>query len=87
MRNVNINLGLGGLVGYEQINKGTEKLYDGSMLNATENFIYGANGKLSIESYLTDHWIFLVNGQLRFLQNSQLGQFQSLFGFGIRYNF
>ena len=87
MRNVNINLGIGGLVGYEQINKGNEMIYDGSILNTTESFIYGANGKLSIESYLTDHCVFLVNGQLRFLQNSQLGQFQSLFGFGIRYNF
>lgn len=87
MRNVNINLGLGGLVGYEQINRGTEMIYDGSIINATENFIYGANGKLSIESYLTDHCVFLVNGQLRYLQNSQLGEFHALFGFGIRYNF
>jgi hypothetical protein len=86
MRNVNVNLGIGGLVGYEQINRGEEMLYDGSMLNANESFIYGANGRLSIESYLTDHWVFLANGQLRFLQNSQLGQFYTLFGFGIRYN-
>ncbi|MCS3869506.1 hypothetical protein J3D55_002422 [Chryseobacterium ginsenosidimutans] len=87
MRNVNINLGIGGLVGYEQINRGTEMIYDGSIINATGNFIYGANGKLSIESYLTDHWVFVVNGQLRFLKNSQTGQFHSLFGLGIRYNF
>lgn len=87
MRNVNINLGIGGLAGYEQINRGDGTIYDGSLLNSTENFIYGANGKLSIESYLTDHWVFLVNGQLRFLQNSQLGLFHSLFSFGTRYNF
>ncbi|WDF45966.1 conjugal transfer protein TraO [Chryseobacterium sp. KACC 21268] len=87
MRNVNVNLGIGGLVGCEQINRGTEILYDGSMLNSTSNFIYGVSGKLSLESYLTDHMVFLVNGQLRYLQNSQLGKFHSLFGFGIRYNF
>ena len=87
MRNVNIHLGIGGLVGYEQINRGEEMIYDGSLLNSTENFIYGANGKLSIESYLTDHWVFSVNGQIRFLQNSPLGQFYALFGFGVRYNF
>ena len=87
MRNVNITLGLGGFVGYEQINRGNEMIYDGSILNSTNDFIYGASGKLSIESYLTDHWVFLVNGKLRFLQNSHLCHFQSLFGFGIRYNF
>ena len=87
MRNVNINLGLGGLVGYEKINRGNKTIYDGSIINATENFIYGASGKLSLESYLTDHWVFLVNGQLRYLQNSQLGEFHALFGFGMRFNF
>ncbi|MDV4111524.1 conjugal transfer protein TraO [Elizabethkingia anophelis] len=87
MRNVNLNLGIGGLAGYEQVNRGNELLYDGSMLTATDNFIYGANGKLSIESYLTDHFVFLVNGQLRFLKNSQMAQFHSLLGVGIRYNF
>lgn len=87
MRNVNINLGLGGLAGYEQINKGNEMIYDGSKINSTENFIYGANGKLSLESYLTEQLVFLVNGQLRYLHNSQLGQFYALFGFGLRFSF
>ncbi len=87
MRNVNINLGISGLIGYEQVNRGTGMLYDGSILKSTENFIYGASGKLSIESYLTDHWVFLVNGQLHYLRNSQLGQLHALFGFGMRFNF
>lgn len=87
MRNVNLNLGIGGLAGYEQINKGNELLYDGSMLTVTDNFIYGVNGKLSIESYLTPHLVFLVNGQLRYLRNSQMAQLQALFGVGIRCNF
>ncbi|KQT15115.1 conjugal transfer protein TraO [Chryseobacterium sp. Leaf404] len=87
MRNVNINLGIGGLAGYEQINKGNEMIDDGSKINSTENFIYGANGKLSLESYLTEQLVFLVNGQLRYLQNSELGQLHALFGFGLRFNF
>ncbi|WP_159476297.1 conjugal transfer protein TraO [Chryseobacterium sp. 18068] len=87
MRNVNINLGIGGSLGYEQVNRGNEMIYDGSILNSAENFIYGANGKLSLESYLTEQLVFLVNGQLRYLQNSELGQFHALFGFGLRFNF
>ncbi|UTG62096.1 conjugal transfer protein TraO [Elizabethkingia anophelis] len=87
MRNVNLNLGIGGLVGYEQVNRGDEVIDDGSMLDSTDNFIYGVGGKLSFESYLTRHWVFLINGQLRFLKNSQQGQLHSLFGLGIRYNF
>ncbi|WP_449397668.1 conjugal transfer protein TraO [Chryseobacterium wanjuense] len=66
MRNVNLNLGIGGLTGYEQVNRGNEVIDDGSMLNSTKNFIYGVGGKLSFESYLTRHWVFLINGQLRF---------------------
>jgi hypothetical protein len=87
MRNVNINIGLGGVAGYEQVNRGKAMIKDGAMINTTESFIYGASGKLSLESYLTDHLVFLVNGQLRFLQNSQLGEFYALFGFGLRFNF
>lgn len=87
MRTVNLNLGIGGLAGYEQVNRGNELLYDGSIINPRDNFIYGASGKLSLESYLTEHLVFLVNGQLRFLKNSQMAQFNSLFGVGVRYNF
>lgn len=87
MRNVNINLGISGIAGYEQINRGKAKLYDGSLLAGTESFIYGAGSKLSLESYLTEHLVFIVNGQLRFLQDSQLGMLRSLLGFGLRYNF
>ncbi|MGO4709017.1 conjugal transfer protein TraO [Chryseobacterium sp. 2TAF14] len=87
MRNVNVNLGISGLVGYEEVNRGDAILYDGSVLESTESFIYGVAGKLSFESYLTEHLVFMLNGQLRFLQNSQLGALQSLFGCGLRYNF
>lgn len=87
MRNVNLNLEIGGLAGYEQINRGNEVIDDGSMLNSTDNFIYGVGDKISFESYLTRHWVFIINGQLRFFKNSQQGQIHSLFGFGIRYNF
>ncbi|MDH6252485.1 hypothetical protein M2347_002212 [Chryseobacterium sp. H1D6B] len=87
MRNVNINIGLGGVAGYEQVNKGKAIIQDGSIISTTESFIYGASGKLSLESYLTEHLVFLVNGQLRFLQNSQLAEFYALFGFGLRFNF
>lgn len=87
LRNFNFNFGISGLVGYEQVNRGMCKLDDGSILNETENFIYGAAGKLSLESYLTEHLVLTLNGQLRFLQDSQLGALHSLFGFGLRYNF
>lgn len=87
MRNVNLNLGLGSLVGYEQVNRNKPILYDGSLLDSTESFVYGVSGKLSLESYLTEYIVFIVDGQLRFLQNSQLGTLHSLIGLGLRYNF
>ncbi|MHA7607875.1 conjugal transfer protein TraO [Elizabethkingia meningoseptica] len=87
MRNVNLNFGLGALVGYEVVNRNKPLLYDGSILDSTESFIYGVSGKLSLESYLTEHIVFIVDGQLRFVQNSQLGTLHSLIGLGSRYNF
>ncbi len=87
MRNVNFNLSVSGLIGYEKINRDQSELYDGSLLNSTGNFVYGTAGKLSLESYLTEHLVFIVNGQLCFLQNSQLGNLHPLIGAGIRYNF
>ncbi|WP_415326332.1 conjugal transfer protein TraO [Chryseobacterium sp. MMS23-Vi53] len=87
MRNVNVNLGMGVLIGYEEINKGNEMLHDGSLISETENFIYGVTSKLSVELYLTGHFVFIVNGQLRFLQNSGLNKINTLCGLGLRYNF
>lgn len=87
MRNVNFNLSVSALIGYEHVNRGQSIVYDGSILNNTENFVYGAAAKLSLESYLTEHLVFIVNGQLRFLQNGKLGVLQFLFGCGLRYNF
>jgi len=87
MRNVNLNLGIGALGGYEMVNRNKSILYDGSLLDSTESFIYGVSGKLSLESYLTEHIVFIVDGQLRFLQQSQLGTLHSLIGLGLRYNF
>lgn len=60
MRNVNLNLGISGFVGYEQVNRGKSILFDGSLLNGTESFVYGAGGKLSLESYVTEHVVFIV---------------------------
>ena len=86
-KNITLNFGITGVVGYETINRGEAMLYDGAKILSEDNFIYGAGGKLSIESYLTEHLVFLVNGQMRYLRNSQLGEFHALFGFGMRFNF
>jgi len=86
-RNMNINLGIGGAGGYEQVNQNVEVLDDGSLINKTENIVYGMSAALSLESYLTSELVFLVEGKLRYLENSQLNPLQSMIGFGFRYNF
>lgn len=86
-RNVNVNLGFALTVGYEQLNKGAELLYDGSQLKETENFVYGGSANLSLESYLTANLVFLIDGRCRYLQNTQLSPVQSTIGVGFRYNF
>jgi hypothetical protein len=86
-RNVIFNLGFAVTAGFEQLNKANELMQDGSQLTETENFVYGCLGNVSLESYLTADFVFLVECRLRYLQNTQLNPVQSTIGLGFRYNF
>jgi len=86
-RNIALNFGLTGIVGYESLNRGQQMLYDGAKILNEDNFIYGAGGRLSLETYLSDHFILLLQGRARALWNTDMEQFRPSLGIGIRYNF
>lgn len=86
-KNISLNTAITGIIGYETINRGNDILYDGAKILNEENFIYGAGGKLSLESYLSDHFVLLVQASAKVFWGTSLEQLRPSVGMGLRYNF
>ncbi len=86
-KNFTFNLGITGVVGYENINRGEQMLYDGARILSEDNFVYGAGGRLSLETYLSDQVVFLIQGRTKVLWGTDLEQFRPSAGVGLRFNF
>lgn len=86
-KNITLNLALTATIGYENINRGEQFLYDGARILNEENFIYGAGTRLSFETYLTDHLVFILQGKTKVFLGTDLEQFRPSVGLGIRFNF
>lgn len=84
---ITLNLGLTGTGGYEIVNSGDGILFDGARLQDQSQFVYGAGGRLSIETYLSDRIVFLVQGKIKVLWGTDLEQFRPGAGIGFRINF
>jgi len=86
-KNITFNAAITGVVGYESINRGDELLFDGAKIISEENFIYGAGGRLSFETYLSDHFVLVLQGRTKVLWGTDLKQFRPSAGVGLRFNF
>lgn len=86
-KTINLNAGLTAVAGYETINRGDATLYDGSKVLDKDNFIYGAGGRLSLETYLSDRFVLLLQGRTKVLWGTDLKQFRPSAGVGLRFNF
>ncbi|TGD59001.1 conjugal transfer protein TraO [Flavobacterium humi] len=86
-KNISLNAGITGIIGYETINRGNEVLYDGAKILSEEDFIYGTGGKLSLETYLSDHFVLLVQARAKVFWGTSLEQLRASVGVGLRYNF
>ncbi|SFW67280.1 conjugal transfer protein TraO [Chitinophaga sancti] len=86
-KNITLNLGITGVVGYESINHGDTMLYDGSKILSEDNFIYGAGGRLTFETYLSDRFVLVLQGRTKVLWGTDLEQFRPSAGVGLRFNF
>ncbi|WP_298737431.1 conjugal transfer protein TraO [uncultured Chitinophaga sp.] len=73
--------------GHETINRGDELLYDGAIIKNQEGFVYGAGGRLSLETYLCDRIVLLVQGRTRVLWGTSTDQLRPSAGLGLRFNF
>lgn len=86
-KNIVLNFGLTGIMGYESLNRGKTMLYDGAEMISEDNFIYGAGGRLTLEIYLSDHMVLLIQAKTRLYWNTDLEQFRPSLGLGLRFNF
>ncbi len=86
-KNISLNFGITGVVGYESINRGGAMLYDGAKIVSGNNFIYGAGGRLTFETYLSDRFMLLLQGRTKVFWGTDLEQFRHSAGAGLRFNF
>lgn len=86
-KNITLNAGITGVVGYESINRGEVELYDGAKIISEDNFIYGAGGRLTFETYVSDRFVISLQGRTKVLWGTDLRQFRPSVGVGLRFNF
>lgn len=70
-KNVFLNIGASGLMGYEAVNGGKRLLSDGAALKRYESFIYGGTVTLEVETYLSDKVVLLLRLRERILWGVQ----------------
>lgn len=86
-KSITLNAGITGVVGYESINRGETILFDGAKILNEDNFIYGAGGRLTFETYLSDRFVLVLQGRTKVFWGTDLRQFRPSAGVGLRFNF
>ncbi|MGP1992953.1 conjugal transfer protein TraO [Zobellia laminariae] len=80
-----VNLGGGGIFGYEVINNGNSLLSNGAILDAKSQFIYGIFIGVEGEIALSNDFSLLVKANEYYHINSDVGKFYPYAGIGLRY--
>lgn len=78
-------LGGSALAGYETVNWGKKKLYDGSTLQNEDAFIYGGALTLDMEIYVSDRIALLANLRERCLCGGDIQKLHMQYGIGIKF--
>lgn len=79
-----VTAGLSGLLGYETVNRGGKRLYDGATLVSGNGFVYGGEIALRGEAYLCDRVALLLTLRERVTGGSSVARFHTLLGAGLR---
>jgi hypothetical protein len=81
----NINIGAGGVFGYEAINNGEKNLSNGAIIESKSGFIYGAYLGVDFDYAIQDELSISLRANQYYHANSTLGEFMPFIGIGIRY--
>lgn len=78
-------VGLGGVLGIENINNGNKSLLDGALIKSKDGFIYGGFGALETEIYLSDKFYLLSRYTYFHHANSEVGKSKFIASVGLKY--
>ena len=84
-RNISLFAGLAGVAGYETNNWGDKHLRDGATLRSDDSIIYGGRLSASLEGYLSNRVIVLLNLREYCTFGSSTGTFHTNWGIGFRF--
>ncbi len=82
---ITLNIGGGGIIGYEVINNGSNELPSGAILNAKSQLIYGAFAGLEVEYAMKENLSLNLKAVEQYHPNSDIGEFYPFVGIGLRY--
>ncbi|RKT01784.1 conjugal transfer protein TraO [Chryseobacterium defluvii] len=85
-KSLNLYLGLTAAAGYQNINKGNYILPDGAIILDKSGLIYGTGGKLSLEFYITDKIMVLLQTKAYLFWGTSVNRLSPSVGMGIRLN-
>jgi len=80
-----LNIGGGGVFGYEAINNGDTSLPTGAVIDGKSQFIYGAFVGIEGEIVLGNNLSVLIKANEYYHANSDVGNFYPYAGIGLRY--
>lgn len=78
-------IGLSGMAGYEEVNKGKKILFDGASIENKSVFLGGAAATFEMETFLTDKLILTLTARERALWGSTTGKFHFQLSAGVRF--
>lgn len=78
-------IGSSALAGYETVNWGDKRLYDGATIRNRDRFLYGGAVTLEVDAYLTDRIILSLSGRERVLWGTTTGHFHTQYGIGVKF--
>ena len=85
-KRINLNTAIEATGGYQLINNNNRLLADGAEIKNESGFVYGAGGRLSIETYLTNTIIIYLHGKAQYIWGTKYNQFRPSAGIGLRFN-
>lgn len=80
-----VSIGASVMGGYETVNWGDKKLYDGATITNEDTLLYGGALTFETEIFLTDRIVLLVNVRERMLAGSSFGLLNTLPGLGLKF--
>ncbi|AZA84552.1 conjugal transfer protein TraO [Chryseobacterium indologenes] len=83
---VNLNSAVEASGGYQLVNHNKLLLADGSQINNESSFVYGAGGRLTLETYLTNFIILSLQARAKYVWGTNFNQFRPSAGIGLRFN-